>query len=102
MTHGWPGSIVEFIEVIGALTDPVAHGGWEGDAFHVVCPSLPGYAFSDKPSSTGWGVERTAAAWTQLMARLGYDRYGARAVIGARQSAHASESSIRRTFPGFI
>ena len=77
MTHGWPGSFVEFIDVIGPLTDPVAHGGTASDAFHVVCPSLPGYAFSDKPTSTGWGVERTANAWTQLMARLGYDRYGA-------------------------
>ncbi len=75
MTHGWPGSVVEFLEVIGPLADPVAHGGDVGDAFHVVCPSLPGYAFSDKPRTTGWGVERTAAAWTQLMARLGYDRY---------------------------
>jgi epoxide hydrolase len=77
MTHGWPGSVVEFIDVIGPLTDPVAHGGAASDAFHVVCPSLPGYGFSDKPSSTGWGVERIATAWTQLMARLGYDRYGA-------------------------
>jgi pimeloyl-ACP methyl ester carboxylesterase len=77
MTHGWPGSVVEFLEVIGPLTDPVAHGGDAADAFHVVCPSLPGYGFSDKPSATGWGVERTAAAWMQLMARLGYDRYGA-------------------------
>ena len=77
MTHGWPGSVVEFLEVIGPLTDPEAHGGAAGDAFHVVCPSLPGYAFSDKPTTTGWGVERTATAWTQLMARLGYNRYGA-------------------------
>ena len=77
MTHGWPGSVVEFLEVIGPLTDPESHGGAAGDAFHVVCPSLPGYAFSDKPTTTGWGVERTAMAWTQLMARLGYDRYGA-------------------------
>lgn len=77
LTHGWPGSIVEFLEVIGPLTDPAAHGGDPADAFHVVCPSLPGYGFSDKPTTTGWGVERIAAAWAELMARLGYDRYGA-------------------------
>jgi epoxide hydrolase len=73
LTHGWPGSIVEFLDVLGALTDPPD----PRDAFHVVAPSLPGYAFSGKPSTTGWGVERIAAAWAQLMARLGYDRYGA-------------------------
>jgi pimeloyl-ACP methyl ester carboxylesterase len=77
MTHGWPGSFVEFLEVIGPLTDPVAHGGTASDAFHLVIPSLPGYAFSDKPSAPGWDVRRTARAWTQLMARLGYDQYGA-------------------------
>jgi pimeloyl-ACP methyl ester carboxylesterase len=75
MTHGWPGSIVEFLDVIGPLTDPHAHGGDARDGFHVVCPSLPGYGFSDKPAETGWGVERTAAAWAELMARLGYERY---------------------------
>jgi pimeloyl-ACP methyl ester carboxylesterase len=77
ITHGWPGSIVEFLKVIGPLTDPTAHGGDSGDAFHVVCPSLPGYGFSDKPTRPGWGVQRIAAAWTVLMARLGYERYGA-------------------------
>jgi pimeloyl-ACP methyl ester carboxylesterase len=77
LTHGWPGSVVEFLKVIGPLTDPVAHGGEAGDAFHVVCPSLPGYGFSDKPDRPGWGVERIARAWASLMARLGYDRYGA-------------------------
>jgi epoxide hydrolase len=77
MTHGWPGSIVEFRKVIGPLTDPVAHGGAAADAFHLVCPSLPGYGFSGKPARPGWGTERTAAAWDQLMARLGYGRYGA-------------------------
>jgi pimeloyl-ACP methyl ester carboxylesterase len=77
LTHGWPGSIVEFLKVIGPLADPTAHGGDAADAFHVVCPSPPGYGFSDKPAGTGWGVERIAGAWTQLMARLGYDRYGA-------------------------
>ncbi len=77
ITHGWPGSIVEFLDVLGPLTDPAAHGGDAGDAFHVVCPSLPGYGWSGKPTRAGWGVERTARAWAQLMARLGYDRYGA-------------------------
>jgi epoxide hydrolase len=77
ITHGWPGSIVEFLKVIGPLTDPAAHGGDPADAFHVVCPSLPGYGFSDKPDGPGWGVERIATAWTRLVARLGYERYGA-------------------------
>jgi pimeloyl-ACP methyl ester carboxylesterase len=77
ITHGWPGSIVEFLKVIDPLTDPTAHGGTPADAFHVVCPSLPGYGFSDKPEQPGWGVERIAATWTELMARLGYQRYGA-------------------------
>jgi len=77
ITHGWPGSVVEFLQVIGPLCDPPAHGGDASDAFHVVCPSLPGYGFSDKPTAPGWGVERIAQTWAQLMARLGYDRYGA-------------------------
>ena len=75
LTHGWPGSVVEFLKVIGPLTDPVAHGGKAEDAFHVVVPSLPGYGFSDKPAEAGWSVERIAAAWIELMRRLGYDRY---------------------------
>jgi pimeloyl-ACP methyl ester carboxylesterase len=77
LTHGWPGSVVEFQKVIGPLSDPTAYGGDAADAFHVVCPSLPGYGFSDKPSGRGWNVERIARAWIELMARLGYDRYGA-------------------------
>jgi epoxide hydrolase len=77
ITHGWPGSIVEFGKVIGPLTDPVAFGGNAEDAFHVVCPSLPGYGFSGKPSRPGWGVGHIADAWDQLMGRLGYARYGA-------------------------
>lgn len=77
LTHGWPGSLVEFLDLLGPLTDPVAHGGAASDAFHVVVPSLPGYGFSDKPATTGWGVERIAQAWAELMARLGYERYGA-------------------------
>jgi pimeloyl-ACP methyl ester carboxylesterase len=77
MTHGWPGSIVEFHKVIGPLTDPAAHGGDPADAFHVVCPSLPGYGFSDKPREPGWGVEKVGEAWAALMAKLGYERYAA-------------------------
>lgn len=77
LTHGWPGSVVEFLKVIGPLTDPVAHGGEAADAFDVVCPSLPGFGFSDKPRTTGWGIGRIAAAWRALMDGLGYARYGA-------------------------
>jgi epoxide hydrolase len=77
VTHGWPGSIVEFLKVIGPLTDPPRYGGDARDAFHVVCPSLPGYGFSDKPATPGWGVERIADAWATVMALLGYDQYGA-------------------------
>lgn len=75
ITHGWPGSIAEFQNVIGPLTDPVAHGGSAADAFHVVCPSIPGYGFSDAPTETGWGVPRIAATWATLMTRLGYEHY---------------------------
>ena len=77
LTHGWPGSVVEFLKVVGPLSDPVAHGGEAADAFHVVCPSLPGYGFSDKPARPGWGVPHIAKAWAELMRRLGYERYGA-------------------------
>ena len=75
MTHGWPGSLVEFLKVIGPLTDPVAHGGEAKDAFHLVVPNLPGYGFSGKPTTPGWGVEKIGLEWGHLMARLGYDRY---------------------------
>ncbi len=75
ITHGWPGSIVEFQKVIGPLTDPAAHGGDPADAFHVVCPSLPGYGFSGKPNETGWNVQKVADTWSALMQRLGYERY---------------------------
>ncbi len=75
MTHGWPGSVVEFHKVIEPLTNPTAFGGKAEDAFHVVCPALPGHGFSDKPTQPGWGLERIAPAWNVLMQRLGYDRY---------------------------
>jgi len=77
ITHGWPGSIVEFHKIIEPLSDPQSHGGDPSDAFHVVCPSLPGYGFSGKPGQPGWSTARTADAWDQLMTRLGYARYGA-------------------------
>jgi pimeloyl-ACP methyl ester carboxylesterase len=75
ITHGWPGSVLEQIKLIGPLTDPTAHGGKAEDAFDVVIPSMPGYGFSGKPTSPGWGPERMARAWTELMKRLGYTRY---------------------------
>lgn len=75
MTHGWPGSVIEFLEVIGPLVDPVAHGGDAADAFHVVCPALPGYGFSDKPHEAGWNVGRIGRAWSELMRRLGHASY---------------------------
>jgi len=99
MTHGWPGSVVEFLKVIRPLTDPAAYGGDPADAFHVVCPSLPGYGFSGKPASPGWGVEKIAAAWAELMARLGHTRYGAQGgdwgtsvstVLGQRDRDHVA------------
>ena len=97
LTHGWPGSIIEFLRVIGPLTEPQAHGGEESDAFHLVLPTIPGYGFSAKPAAPGWGVERVAQAWGALMARLGYQRYFAQggdwgaaitAAIGAQDTAH--------------
>ncbi|MGH9026907.1 MAG: epoxide hydrolase family protein [Acidimicrobiia bacterium] len=77
LTHGWPGSVAEFLKVLGPLTDPLAHGGDAADAFHVVAPSLPGYGFSGPTHRKGWDSRRVAAAWAQLMAGLGYERYGA-------------------------
>ena len=75
ITHGWPGSIVEFHKIIEPLTNPTDHGGDAADAFHVVCPSLPGYGFSAPATEVGWGIEKIGEVWTELMARLGYDRF---------------------------
>jgi pimeloyl-ACP methyl ester carboxylesterase len=75
VNHGWPGSIIEQLKIVDRLTDPAAHRGDAADAFHVVIPSMPGYGFSGKPTSTGWGPERMGRAWDQLMQRLGYSRY---------------------------
>jgi pimeloyl-ACP methyl ester carboxylesterase len=77
LTHGWPGSIVEFLRLIGPLTDPVAFGGDAGDSFDVVVPSLPGFGFSEKPAEAGWTVSRIATAWVELMKRLGYENWAA-------------------------
>ena len=77
LTHGWPGSIVEFLQLIGPLTDPVAFGGNVEDSFDVVIPSLPGFGFSGKPTEQGWNVPRVATAWAELMTRLGYERWAA-------------------------
>jgi pimeloyl-ACP methyl ester carboxylesterase len=75
MTHGWPGSIVEFQKTIEPLTNPTAHGGTADQAFHIVCPTLPGFGFSDQPTEPGWGIEKIARAWDELMVRLGYNQY---------------------------
>ncbi|GAA4209835.1 epoxide hydrolase family protein [Actinocatenispora rupis] len=96
LTHGWPGSVVEFLDLIGPLTDPAAHGGDPADAFHLVIPSLPGFGFSGPTTEAGWGSTRTAAAWAELMARLGYERYGAHgndagSMISPRLAAYAGE-----------
>lgn len=75
LTHGWPGSVLEFLKVIDPLTNPTAHGGRARDAFHLVIPSMPGYGFSERPTTTGWNPSRIARAWAVLMRRLGYTRY---------------------------
>jgi pimeloyl-ACP methyl ester carboxylesterase len=75
VNHGWPGSVIEQLKIIAPLTDPTAHGASASDAFHLVIPSMPGYGFSGKPASTGWGPERMGRAWAELMKRLGYTRY---------------------------
>ncbi len=99
LTHGWPGSIVEFLKVIGPLSDPAAHGGDAADAFHLVIPTIPGYGFSGKPTKTGWGVQRIARAWAELMARLGYTSYfaqggdwgaGITVAIGIQDTEHCA------------
>ncbi|GAB2899333.1 epoxide hydrolase family protein [Streptomyces mayteni] len=98
LTHGWPGSVVEFLKVIGPLTDPRAHGGDPADAFHVVAPSLPGFGFSGPTRETGWSPSRVARAWAELMRRLGYDRYGAQ---GGDTGAVVSPE-LGRVAPGHV
>ena len=89
ITHGWPGSVIEMLEVVGPLTDPTAHGGAAEDAFDLVVPSLPGYGFSAEPAGTGWNPGRIAQAWAELMHRLGYTRYVAQ---GGDQGAAVTDA----------
>jgi len=98
LTHGWPGSFVEFLDVIGPLSDPRAHGGDASDAFHLVIPSLPGFGFSSPVTEAGWDTPRIAKAWAALMARLGYERYG---VHGGDIGAGVSPE-IGRAAPGAV
>jgi pimeloyl-ACP methyl ester carboxylesterase len=98
LTHGWPGSVVEFYKVIEPLVDPVSHGSEAADAFHVVCPSLPGYGFSDRPAEPGWGIDRIADAWVTLMERLGYQRFGAQ---GGDWGAEVTVNLARR-YPAWL
>jgi pimeloyl-ACP methyl ester carboxylesterase len=99
MTHGWPGSVFEFLKTIGPLTDPTAHGANAEDAFDLVLPSLPGYGFSGKPTSIGWDPDRIARAWAELMSRLGYSRYAAQ---GGDWGAVITEAMGRQASPGLL
>jgi pimeloyl-ACP methyl ester carboxylesterase len=99
MTHGWPGSVIELLETIGPLTDPTAHGGDAGDAFHLVLPSLPGYGFSGEPAEPGWYTGRTAQAWAELMHRLGYTRYVAQ---GGDQGAAVTDDMAHQGPEGLV
>jgi pimeloyl-ACP methyl ester carboxylesterase len=99
MTHGWPGSVIELLEVVGPLTDPTAHGGTPEDAFDLVLPSLPGYGFSGEPAELGWNAGRVAQAWAQLMQRLGYTRYVAQ---GGDVGAAVADLMGRQAAPGLI
>ena len=99
LTHGWPGSVFEFLQVISALVDPTSNGGQAEDAFHVVIPSLPGFGFSDKPTESGWRLPRIANAWAQLMKRLGYSRYVAQ---GGDWGAGVSSWMAKQQPPGLL
>ncbi len=99
ITHGWPGSVLELLKVVGPLTDPTAHGGRAEDAFHLVLPSMPGYGFSARPQGTGWGPDRIARAWTELMARLGYRRYVSQ---GGDWGSVVSDVMARQAPPGLL
>jgi len=99
MTHGWPGSVIELLEVVGPLTDPTAHGGRAEDAFHLVLPSLPGYGFSGEPTEVGWDPGRVAHAWAELMRRLGYTRYVAQ---GGDVGASVTDAMGRQAPEGLL
>jgi pimeloyl-ACP methyl ester carboxylesterase len=99
MTHGWPGSVIELLDSIGPLTDPIAHGGKAEDAFHLVLPSLPGYGFSSEPTEVGWYTGRVAQAWAELMHRLGYDRYVAQ---GGDQGAAVTDDLAHQAPEGLV
>ena len=99
ITHGWPGSVIEMLEVIGPLTDPTAHGGNAQDAFHLVIPSIPGYGFSEAPKEVGWNPGRIASAWVELMDRLGYDQYVAQ---GGDQGASITDAMGRIAPDGLL
>jgi pimeloyl-ACP methyl ester carboxylesterase len=99
MTHGWPGSVLELLKTVGPLTDPTAHGGRAEDAFHLVMPSMPGYSFSGKPQETGWGTDRIARAWAELMRRTGYTRYVAQ---GGDWGSPVSTAMARLAPPGLL
>jgi len=99
ITHGWPGSVIEMLEVIGPLTDPTAHGGSAEDAFDVVIPSIPGYGFSEIPKEVGWNPGRVAEAWIELMGRLGYTRYVAQ---GGDQGAGVTDAMGRQAPDGLL
>src|SRR5205823_1759153 len=99
MTHGWPGSVIELLEVIGPLTDPTAHGGEAEDAFHLVLPSLPGYGFSGEPTELGWYAGRFAQVWAELMPGLGYTRYVAQ---GGDVGASVTDAMGRQAPEGLV
>jgi pimeloyl-ACP methyl ester carboxylesterase len=99
ISHGWPGSVIELLDVVGPLTDPTAHGGKAEDAFDLVLPSLPGYGFSDEPKEVGWDPARIARAWTELMSRLGYTRYVAQ---GGDQGALVTDAMGRIAQSGLL
>ena len=99
ITHGWPGSVIEMLEVIGPLTDPTAHGGSAEDAFDMVIPSMPGYGFSGEPREVGWDAARIAGAWAELMSRLGYTRYVAQ---GGDQGAGVTDAMGRQAPEGLL